>query len=444
MMSEGFFSKYIKVNRKQGIALGSSFGGWLMDSMDLVTVLVIFSLVGSELFWPKVTPAVAVFLTTLTYAVTILARPLGSAIFGHLADIIGRKSPLIYTVLGYGITTLVMGLIPTAQMVGMAAAIAIVFILRFISGIFIGGEYAAGYPLGMEFIEKEKRGFWSGVLQSGYPWGYMLATAVALIYEIAYGYPSTAYFSWGWRLTFITAGLIPIVIFLPIRVRLLESPIFAQVKAAGKTEKAPFIALFAKRENLIPFLQVFLLSIGLFFGYLMILGELPAVLTLVYKVPGPIASEALILDTALGGILYILFSTVSQFTGRRLMYIILGIVGIIADLTIYPAIAYVTSNIPLLYTLATILALGYAYWGLVPAYLSERFRTTVRATGVGFGYSSGIFIGGFYPFFVSWLSVATHSLLWAIIILGVIGSALVAIAGAIGPETKDVDLAQLV
>jgi MFS family permease len=234
------------------------------------------------------------------------------------------------------------------------------------------------------------------------------------------------------------------VIFLPIRVRLLESPIFAQVKAAGKTEKAPFIALFAKRENLIPFLQVFLLSIGLFFGYLMILGELPAVLTLVYKVPGPIASEALILDTALGGILYILFSTVSQFTGRRLMYIILGIVGIIADLTIYPAIAYVTSNIPLLYTLATILALGYAYWGLVPAYLSERFRTTVRATGVGFGYSSGIFIGGFYPFFVSWLSVATHSLLWAIIILGVIGSALVAIAGAIGPETKDVDLAQLV
>jgi hypothetical protein len=68
----------------------------------------------------------------------------------------------------------------------------------------------------------------------------------------------------------------------------------------------------------------------------------------------------------------------------------------------------------------------------------------VRATGVGFGYSSGIFIGGFYPFFVSWLSVATHSLLWAIIILGVIGSALVTIAGAIGPETKDVDLAQLV
>jgi MFS family permease len=442
-MSEGFFSKYIKVNRKQGVALGASFGGWLMDSMDLVTVLIVFALIGSKLFWPKVTPAMAVFMTTMTYAITILARPLGSALFGHLADIIGRKSPLIWTVLGYGLTTLAMGFIPTAEVVGVATAVAIVFILRFISGIFVGGEYAAGYPLGMEFLEKEKRGFWSGFLQSGYPWGYMLATAITLIYEIAYGYPSAAYFSWGWRLTFITAGLIPIAVFLPIRIRLLESPIFAQVKAAGKTEKAPFIALFAKRENLIPFLQVFLLSIGLFLGYLMILGELPAVLTLVYKVPGPIASEALILNTALGGIFYILFSTASQFIGRRLMYVILGIVAIIADLTIYPAIAHVTSTIHLLYTLTALLALGYAYWGLVPAYLSERFRTTVRATGVGFGYSSGIFIGGFYPFYVSWLSAAVHSLLWAIIIIGVIGSALVAIAAAIGPETKDVDLAQL-
>jgi MFS family permease len=444
-MSEGsnsFTSKYISVNKKQGIALASSFGGWLMDSMDLTIVLIVFSLVGPVLFYKGLSPAGIAFMTTMTYAVTILARPLGSAIFGHMADKVGRRDPLLYTVIGYSLTTLVLGLVPTAAAVGADVAIAIVFIIRFIAGIFVGGEYAAGYPLGMEFLEKEKRGFWSGLLQSGYPWGYLLGAAIALAYELGFGYPSAAYLALGWRLTFITAGIIPLVVFLPLRLKLMESPLFKELEAAGKKERSPFRALLTKRENLLPFLQVFVFSIGLFIGYLMILGELPSVLINVYKVPGPVATTALMLNTALGGILYVLFSTISQFIGRKVTGIILGIIAIIVDLALYPLLGGFVNNYAALYLTAMWLALGYTYWGIVPAYLSERFRTSVRATGVGFGYSSGIFVGGFYPFLVAGAMALTHSFLWSVIMWGVIGSALVAIGLAIGPETKDVDLAK--
>jgi MFS family permease len=433
-------SKYISLNRKQATAIASAWGGWLFDSMDLTIVLTVFSIT-SSLFFKGLSPAATAFMVTMTYAVTILARPLGSAIFGHMADKMGRREPLLYTVIGYSVMTIILGLVPTAAAVGADVATAIIFTIRFISGIFVGGEYAAGYPLGMEFLEKEKRGFWSGFLQSGYPWGYMLGSALTL--AMLSLFPGDAYLAVGWRWTFIVGGLLPLVVFLPLRLRLLESPLFKELEAAGKKERSPFKALFTNRENLKAFLQVFVFSIGLFIGYLMILGELPSVLITVYGVSKNIATEALILATAMGGIYYIIFSTLSQFIGRKLTGIILAIVAIIVDLTIYPAMASAVHSYGLLMALAALLSLGYAYWCIVPAYLSERFRTSVRGVGVGFGYSSGIFVGGFYPFLVAGLLGVTHSFLWAVIAWGVVGSALVAIGLALGPETKDIDLAKM-
>ena len=423
--------------RPQGIAIVSSLFGWMLDSMDLVITLVVLAAV-SSLFFVHLTGVALATAIASTYIIAIYARPIGSLIFGHYADKLGRKTLLLITVSGYGGLTIILGLIPTVVQIGITALV-LLYVIRFIQGLFIGGEYAAGYPLAMEFLRPYQRGFWSGVLQSGYPFGYALASGITAAMLTAF--PGPSFSVWGWRLAFIIAGLIPLVVFLPVRLRLVESELWAKTVKEKGVEKSPAKTLFTERRSLMAFLRVFLVSFGVFISYLMILGMLPGIYAMYKYPPSAVADEVLLVATLILGFLYWVSGHLSQLLGRRVWWWIISALGFIVWPLWYALVGALTAhNLPMVWLWTILLVwLGVWQWGPIPAYLSEMFRTRVRATGVGFGYSSGIIIAGFYAFYAEWLG-SVIGYINAIALLGIIGYIAIIIGAYLSPETKDLDL----
>jgi len=156
------------------IAIGS-FLGWSLDGYDIVLMLLVIPSI-SQMFFPSSNPIFSILATFASYTITLIMRPLGSAIFGIYGDKFGRKKSLMITILGFSITTFSIGLLPTFDVVGLFAPILLILV-RLIQGIFAGGEWGSGAVITMESSPKSKRGLLSGFLQSGFSFGVFLAAS---------------------------------------------------------------------------------------------------------------------------------------------------------------------------------------------------------------------------------------------------------------------------
>src|SRR6185437_13751685 len=183
---------------------------------------------------------------------TLLGRPLGSVIFGYLSDRIGRKPVTMIAIAGFGICTLLMGMLPGYEAWGSASLFVLIF-LRLIGGIFLGGEYTAANVLAMEACPKSKRGLYSGIIQSGYPVAFVMIAGLTFLmlhlFPIEGGLRSP-YVAYGWRIPFFIGGLMALVFILPFRSSVPESTIW---KKADKREN-PLVAVLSG-ENLKRFAQ---------------------------------------------------------------------------------------------------------------------------------------------------------------------------------------------
>lgn len=426
-------------------AIVSQFIGFMMDGYDLLLVTAMTNLL-AKVFLPPSTPAwLSYFQLLFGYAFTLIGRPVGSAIFGNLGDKIGRRDTLIITIAGFSAMSALTGALPTYAQIGISAYI-IFSAMRFIQGIFIGGEYAVGHTFSMEYAPIHRRGLASGIVQGAFSWGTALSAGVVAAFYALLG--DQAMLSYGWRLVFLT-GLIPAAVALYIRFGMKESPLFENIKTAGKVEKAPFFSIF-KPPTLYTFLQVFVLMTGLFFSSYSLFNYANGILTGAGLSGGQAAFYY-----SMAGIFAAIAATftgfISDYIGRRKAFLIAAAVTFVMAVPTFYLwyIGAKTGNLAYLW-IGTVLA-GWMTqwpWGLVPTYLSERFPTNKRSSGVGFGYSSGLFISAWMSIYSIWLApvfkpIQGYVPWFTAAFFLMLASVLYGIAAAIGPETKGIRLSEI-
>ena len=429
-------------------AMFSQFLGFGLDAYDMAMVVVLAPILTKLFIAPGGSLAWQYTKVLLLYSITMAARPVGSAFFGAYADKIGRRWLLIFTIGGVGVMSLLAGFLPTYAQMGSWAYL-IFSVLRFMMGCFFGGEYAVGHTFAIEFAPRDRRGAIAGFVQSGFPLGYVFAALVVAVLSAMVG--DAGMLRFGWRIAFMT-GVIPVFLALYIRSTLHESPEFEKAKASGKVEKAPFFTLF-KPPQLWAFLQVFVFMTGLFLTDYSVYGFLPSILTL-----GGRGFNTTTFSLIYGFALFLSFlgynfyGWLSDKTGRKILTQWYCVFLVVFAVPVYYVLyhAAVARNIGMAILGCCMAGMLKLAWGMLPAYLCERFPTKTRATGVGFGYSAGALLGAWFNIYVllahkiSFIGAIEKQDLWlspAVILT--IGAIMTWVSLLFSPETKDLELDQV-
>lgn len=369
----------------------SSTLGTAIEWYDFFLYGTMAALVFPKLFFPESDHIVGTLLSLFTFLVGFIARPFGGALFGHLGDRIGRKSTLVATLLLMGVSTFVIGILPGYATLGIVAAL-LLTLMRLCQGLGVGGEWGGSVLLAMEYGHKRNRGFWASWPQMGAPLGLALSTVVVSVVQSSM--TGESFLSWGWRIPFFVSALL-IVMGLYIRLRIMETPLFAQVKEQKQEASAPVIEAF--RHNT----PEILLSAGSRF-----VEQAPfylfATFVVTYGADKLLLSKTLILNSiAVAAVVEMItipiFAALSDRLGRRLWYLI-GCVLMLAFA--FPYFLLLNGGtIP--FVLAVILSMGFFHswvYGPQAALIAERFGTRSRYSGASLGYQlAAPFAGGLAP-----------------------------------------------
>ena len=377
--------------QSMGPVIFSSTLGTAIEWYDFFLYGTISTLVFPKLFFPESNQLVGTLLSLFTFLVGFIARPFGGALFGHLGDRVGRKSTLVATLLLMGLSTLIIGFLPGYNAIGIAAPIILV-ILRLGQGLGVGGEWGGSVLLALEYGHKSNRGFWASWPQMGVPIGLVLSTIIVNIVQSSSG---TAFDDWGWRIPFYFSALL-IIVGLYIRLRILETPLFAAVKNQGRAASAPIIEAFRHSSP-----EIFL-SAGARF-----VEQAPfylfSVFVITYGVTTLHISKTLVLNAiTIAAVVELftipLFGSLSDRFGRRVWYLI-GCVLMAIFAFPYFLLMNTASTIPFVLAVVLSLALFHAWvYGPQAALIAERFGTRSRYSGASLGYQlAAPFAGGLAP-----------------------------------------------
>lgn len=376
----------------------------------------------------------------LIFAATLLGRPLGAVMFGNLADRSGRKKATVIAMLGSGIGTLVMAMIPGYEHIGLGS-IASIIVLRFLTGIFLGGQYTGAVPLAMESAEPQKRGLYGGLISMGFPIAFCVISAITYTILALSGNSNDSthnfYHQWGWRIPFLIGAIATLSFTLYYHRTVVEKPRESNAKSK---EKSPFIQLFSG-DNSRSLRQVFILMTGVWLLSNATSASFPGTLRSLEGMGDTRATFLIVLYQIALIIIYPLAGALSQKIGRRTFFIINGILGMLVAPIIYLIIISGSLQGDIAYLIMTIalVTCSICTFGCTGSYLSERFPASVRSSGYGVAYSVAIIIPAFYNIYENWLS-AVMPLQYTTVALYIIGGLLVIIGALLGPETRHIDL----
>lgn len=294
-------------------------------------------IIGAQ-FFSAYPPATRDIFALLAFAAGFLVRPFGAIVFGRVGDIVGRKYTFLVTILIMGLSTFIVGLLPNAATIGIAAPI-ILIALRLAQGLALGGEYGGAATYVAEHAPNGKRGYYTSFIQTTATLGLFLSLLVILFTRSALGEADFA--AWGWRIPFLVSVLL-LGISVWIRLRLNESPIFQKMKDEGKSSKAPLTEAFGNWQNG-KLVLLALLGGVMGQGVVWYTGQFYALFFLqsILKVDGYTANLLIAWSLLLGTGFFIVFGVLSDKIGRK--PIILG--GcLIAALTFFPIFKMITTN----------------------------------------------------------------------------------------------------
>ncbi|MFY4774811.1 MFS transporter [Metabacillus sp. RGM 3146] len=424
-------------NRQVVSAMVASLLGWSFDLYDLFILLYVTPTIGA-LFFPTGNSTLSLAAVYASFAVTLLMRPLGSALFGSYADKHGRKKAMTVAIVGVGVSSAVFGLLPTVPQIGVAAVI-IFLLLRLVQGIFVGGVVASTHTIGTESAPQKYRGLMSGLIGGGGAGlGALFASlAFALISAL---FPGEAFDEWGWRFMFFT-GLIGSVAGLFVFRTLDESPLWAELqkeknekKETASEERTPLKILFTSYFRIL--MVNLLIVIGGGSGYYLTAGFIPTFLKVVNNVSPGMMSGVLITASIVTIIAALIVGHLSEMIGRKKTFMIIGLLNIVGLPYFFLALANSATPSAIYLNVICLVFLGNAAYAPVLIFLNERFPTSIRSTGTGLSWNMGFAVGGIMPTFVTLASGSVgnipHTLMYftiVIYLLYIIGSVII-------PETK--------
>ena len=367
-------------------------------------------------FFEKSHPVAALLSTIALFTAGFLVRPLGAFLFGWLGDRVGRKYTFLMTLTGMALGTGAIGLIPTFDQIGLAAAF-ILFGLRMIQGLCLGGSYGGAITYVAEHVSDERRGYYTGWLQTSPTLGIVLSLLVIIVVRTYFG--ETVFNDWAWRLPFLFSFLL-VFITLYMRVSFEESPIYAEIKAKGAMSKNPWKEAFLSANfKLVVIATIIVLGEGVvwYSSQFWALYYLQTVAKVDTLTTAYIVGAGLIIGTPT----LILFGWLSDIIGRK--PVILG--GfLLAAVTYYPLYVWLGSatqpghiNYPIAVLIVAILVayVGMVY-GPIGAFLAEYFPARIRYTAVSMPYMIGNgWGGGLVPFITTAAYTATGSVAYALI-----------------------------
>jgi MHS family shikimate/dehydroshikimate transporter-like MFS transporter len=394
----------------------SSYVGSAIEYYDYLLYIAAASLIFGQLFFSELTPAMATVASLGTLAVGYVSRPLGAAFFGHFGDKYGRKSVLVTTLLMMGLSTALIGFLPTSAQVGMWSP-ALLILLRLIQGISVGGEWGGAALMAFEHAPENRRGLASSFSAAGGPTGTMLAALVLGLFAL---FPERQFLSWGWRIPFLFSFLL-VGVGLWMRLRVAESPLFLEEQRKrsmhGYVQKAPLIELLRAPGSLLVSFVALLAP----FTFNSLLGSFG----LTYAKSSGMSISSILAIQAVGALLCalseILCGLLSDIYGRRLVMLFGMVVGMLFT---YPFLQLLSSGSVIQTTVAFLVMYAFVIapmFGPCAAYLSEQFDTGSRYTGASLGYQAASTLGGgFVPIILGSLLVAQNGG-YGLILLFVVG-----------------------
>ena len=393
----------------------TSLAGTSIEWYDFFLYGAAAALIFPKAFFPEATPAMALILSFGTFAAGFIARPVGGIIFGHFGDRIGRKKTLIIALLLMGISSTMIGLLPTYAMIGIAAPI-LLTVLRFAQGIAIGGQWGGAMLLVTESAPADKRGYYGAFAQAGAPVGVILANLALIITSSLVS--EDFFLTWGWRIPFI-ASVILIGISMYIQLNLEDTKAFKELETSNREKQEAEAAKTIIRSPILEALRKYpkriVLAAGAFLSVQVTFYILIAFL-LAYGVASAEMSRddmltAILIAAALMVPLQFMFSAYSDRHGRRGIFMLGAGLTAVWAFIIFPLVD--TGNFYLIVLAITggltFLAMMY---GPQAAFFTELFSTEVRYSGASLGYQLGAIIGGAFAPMIAVTLWTEYGIFW--------------------------------
>jgi MFS family permease len=392
-------------------------------------------------FFEQSHPVAALLSTIALFTAGFLIRPLGAFLFGWMGDRVGRKYTFLITLSGMGLGTGAIGLIPTYESIGLTAAF-LLFGLRMLQGLCLGGEYGGAITYVAEHVPDERRGYYTGWLQTSPTLGIVVSLAVIIATRTYFG--NQVFDAWAWRVPFLVSFLL-VAVAIYIRLQLQETPIFQQIKAKGQMTRNPWKEAFLSSNiKYVGIATIVLIGQGVvwYSGQFWALYFLQQVSKVDPLNSAYIVGAALLIATPS----LIFFGWLSDIIGRK--PVILGGM-LLAAITYYPLYSWLGTvtqpgniNYPIAIFIIFILVcyVGMVY-GPVGAFLAEYFPGRIRYTSVSVPYHIGNgWGGGLVPFITSAAFAATGSIGYALIYPIAVPAVCFILALFLMPETRNISI----
>ncbi|MBA8871168.1 MFS transporter [Pantoea agglomerans] len=389
------------VNSRSKVVI-ASLVGTAIEFFDFYIYATAAVIVFPHIFFPQGDATVATLQSLATFAIAFIARPIGSAVFGHFGDRVGRKATLVASLLTMGISTVVIGLLPGYETIGVMAPL-LLALARFGQGLGLGGEWGGAALLATENAPAKKRALYGSFPQLGAPIGFFFANGTFLL--LSWLLTDEQFMQWGWRVPFILSAVL-VLIGLYVRVSLHESPVFAKVQKEKKQVRVPIAALLSKHLTA-TILGTFIMLATYTLFYIMTVYSMSYGTTAVpagLGIPRNSMLWMLMLAVIGFGVMVPIAGLLADRFGRRKTMITITLM-IIAFSFLFPAMLGSGSQALVMAFLLLGLSIMGLTFGPMGALLPELFPTEVRYTGASFSYNLSSILGASVaPYIATWLN----------------------------------------